>query len=81
MTVRIEIVLTSPEWDSFNNIRPFQGEALSFWRRVAEVRNLDPKSILSLNDKFTALPTGHEHHWCYPLALKCKRKPSATAER
>jgi hypothetical protein len=81
MSERIEVILNSGEWDAFNSLRPFPGEAIAFWRGVAERRKLDPKSLLSLNEKFTGLPLGHGHHWCYPLSLQCKRRPQVSPER
>lgn len=66
--------LTHIELTQFNRLRPIQGEALAFWARVARRRELDPESVISDGLKFTALPVGHGKHWCWPLALQCKKK-------
>lgn len=70
--------LTLSERDRFNALRADQGEAYKFWKAVASARNLDYKSILCDERggfTFTALPTGHDKHWCWPVELKCKRPP------
>ena len=63
------------ELRKFQRLAPFQGEAVAFWSWVARSRNLDPKSIISNGQNFTALPIGHGKHWCFPTPLKCKNKP------
>lgn len=70
--------LTLSERNRFNDLRPEQGEAFKFWKAVASIRQLDHKSIISDERggfTFTALPLGHDKHWCWPVELKCKRPP------
>jgi hypothetical protein len=67
--------LTPHEQRKFARLRPFQGEALAFWSYVARVRGLDPTTVISNGLNFTALPSGHGKHWCYPTKLKCSKKP------
>ena len=52
-------------------------DAWVFWNRVALSRNLDSGTLLAgpTPDKFSGLPSTHDLHWCYPMALKCKRPP------
>lgn len=73
--MRTKHQLTPVELGKFNWLRPIQGEALAFWEQVAKVRNLDPKSIVSNGQNFTALPVGHGKQFCFPVPLKCKKKP------
>lgn len=72
--MRKKFELDQFEKDRFERLRPFQGEALAFWARVAKVRNLDPKSVISDGYTFTALPVGHGRPWCFPIPLACKKK-------
>jgi hypothetical protein len=73
--MRKQFELSAIEKRQFARLRPIQGEALDFWGRVAYVRGLDPATIISEAGKFTALPMGHGHHWCYPSKLKCSKPP------
>lgn len=68
--------LTPAEIGQFNWLKPIPGDALAFWAKVAQVRNLDPKSMLTNGKTFTALPVGHGKHFCWPLSLQCKKKPN-----
>lgn len=54
---------------------PFPGEAWRFWKRVAAARGVDHGSIISRGEYFTALPIGHGKAWCFPIPLKCSKKP------
>lgn len=67
--------LSDIEQRQFRRLRPFQNEAVSFWKKVADMRGVDAASIISQAPIFTALPLGHGKHWCFPHALKCKKKP------
>ena len=77
--MREQYHLTPVELNRFYRIRPFQNEALGFWSWVARSRGLDPKTVISESTgqqvRFTALPIGHGKSWCFPLPLKCKKKP------
>jgi hypothetical protein len=75
---RITILLTSAEMDQFRRIKPEQGKAWDFWRRVADVRDCDYRTLFYRPGAggITALPTGHKKHWCYPEPLECKRSVS-----
>lgn len=56
--------------------------ALDFWKRVARSLNLDYRTIIYDVENaysFSALPRGHNKHWCYPYPLKCSVDP-ATVE-
>ena len=70
---RQTIVLTEPEWDEFNRLRPIPGEAFDFWQKVSLARRLDYKTLLPQHETMSALPLGHTEHWCWPSTLKCKR--------
>ncbi len=75
MMERKDYKLTDHELDNFNRLRPNQGEAVDFWTVVALVRGLDYKSIIGNvvdHRSFTALPLGHDKHWCYPYPKKVK---------
>jgi hypothetical protein len=74
--MRKSFILTEIEYSAFKRLRPIQGEAISFWHRVARRRELDPGSIISNGETFTALPMDHGKQWCFPIVLKCKKKPS-----
>ena len=73
--MRKQFELDRFERNRFQSLNPFQDEAFMFWRRVAQVRNLDPESVISNGNTFTALPIGHGKWWCFPMPLKCKKKP------
>lgn len=73
--MRTKHQLTPIELAKFNRLPPYQGEAIAFWKWIAKTRNLDSRSIVSTGQNFTALPVGHGKHFCYPLSLKCKKKP------
>lgn len=55
--------------------QPFPNVAWGFWRRVASVRGLDPATLISNGSTFTALPLNHGKAWCFPIPLKCTRRP------
>lgn len=74
--MRTKHELTDVEFHKFRNLNPFQGEAISFWKWVAKSRNLDPKSLITNGRDFTGLPVGHKLSWCFPLPIKCRKKPS-----
>lgn len=74
--MRTKHQLTAIELAKFNRLQPFQGEALSFWKWIAKSRNLDPKSLITNGRDFTGLPVGHKLPWCFPLPIKCRKKPS-----
>lgn len=65
------------EQRQFWKLRPVQGEALFFWGKIARNRGLDPTSLITdgRNGKFTGLPLNHDQHWCYPIPLRCSKKP------
>lgn len=69
--------LTDLEKKQFVKLRrePFPGEAWRFWKAVAARRELDPASLITRGDYFTALPLGHNKAWCFPIPLKCVNKP------
>lgn len=54
---------------------PFPGVAWRFWRSVADRRGVDSKSLISRGEYFTALPIGHNKAWCFPIPLKCSKRP------
>lgn len=71
--------LEPEEIEQFNRLRPLQGEAVSFWKRVSIKRGLDYKTTLSNLDEpytFTGMKIGHGKHWCYPSPIKCPKLPS-----
>ena len=74
--MRKQYQLTPFEFKVFQRLAPFPGVAFSFWKRVADARGLDYKTIISNGQSFTALPVGHAKPWCWPIALKCKKKPA-----
>ena len=63
------------EYAQFKRLQPIPGEAVSFWKRMAWIRKLDPETVISSSTKFTALPLGHGKHWCFPVPLLCKYQP------
>lgn len=67
--------LNDIEYKQFRRLKPFQHEAVNFWKKVAHVRGLDPATVISQAPSFTALPLGHNRHWCFPVPLKCKKRP------
>ena len=73
--MRQRFELTHDEMLSFQRLRPFQGAALTFWRRIAAARGLDPKTIMSTAPKFSGLPLGHNLPWCHPIPIKCNKRP------
>jgi hypothetical protein len=75
---------TPDEVDKFNDIvwqqcrGQFKGDAFAFWREAAANRGIDYRTIISKPDRsyeFTALPMGHNRHWCHPMSLKCRNAP------
>lgn len=78
--MRQKFRLSLTEYRQFSRLKPFEGEAFQFWCRVAKSRGLDPASIISNGEYFTGLPKDHGKHWCFPIPLKCQRKPSYTEE-
>ena len=75
--MRKQFTLNDEEDAAFRRLRPFQGAAFSFWRRVALARGLDPTSIISDAPRFSGLPLAHNKNWCYPSPLKCAKAPPA----
>lgn len=67
--------LSDLESKQFYNLRPFPGDAWSFWRRAASVRGLDPETLITKGEVFSGLPVGHGKHWCFPIPLECKGRP------
>lgn len=76
--MRNTYTMTGVEVARFNRLRPFPGEALSFWAKVAVDRGVDSKSMITAGHQgtFTALPVNHGDQWCFPFTLKCTKKPS-----
>lgn len=74
--LRHKIELTDAERQLFRKLPPLPGAAFRFWHTVAGARGLDSETILT-DDRgvSTALPLGHKKHWCWPIPLKCMRKP------
>lgn len=72
--LRRKFTLSDTEQRQFGRLRPMEGEAFRFWEQVAQARGLDPDSILSNCESFTALPLGHNKDWCFPIPLKCVKK-------
>lgn len=73
--MRNTFALTTTERSEFYRLRALPGEAVEFWQKVAVARGLDPYSVISNGNTFTALSKGHGKQWCYPLPLKNKRNP------
>jgi hypothetical protein len=73
--MRQKYELTGQEQKRFRRLKPIEGEAIKFWQMAAYTRGLDYQTIISTGRTFTALPIGHGKHWCYPMTLKCKRRP------
>ena len=73
--LRKEYTLTDPEFKEFWRLTPEPDVAWKFWGRVAHARGLDYRSIVSNGETFTALEKNCGAHFCYPLKLKCKRRP------
>lgn len=77
--IKRETFRLSPEESAlFRSLLPHQEVAWSFWKRVANSRSLDYKSIIGNpfdRESFTALPLKHGKHWCWPHELKCARSP------
>jgi hypothetical protein len=73
--LRKKYMLTGPEFKEFKNLRPEPGLAWAFWGKVANARGLDYCSIVSNGETFTALAKNSGADFCYPLKLKCKRRP------
>jgi hypothetical protein len=68
------------EWRSLPIDNTDEGRAIDawvFWNRVCLARDLDSGSLLAglAPDKFSALPSDHALHWCWPMAFKCTRPP------
>lgn len=59
----------------FKRLRPLQNEAHSFWKGIAKLEGLDPASIISNAPSFSGLPLGHGKPWCFPIPLKCVKRP------
>lgn len=73
--MRKEYTLSNAEMIAFKWLRPFPGEALTFWEKVAAARQLDWKTVISNGEIFSALPLNHGKVWCFPMTIKCKKKP------
>jgi hypothetical protein len=66
------------EIEQFKKLKPYQGEAVTFWKRVAIRRGIDYMTTLGKIDEpytFTGLELGHGKHWCWPQPLKCPKLP------
>ena len=73
---RLNFTLTKSEENDFYRIKPLPGEAYDFWKKVADERDLDYRTIISSNyGTFSGLKRGHNTYWCYPFLLKCKFNP------
>lgn len=72
---RVQIVLTAEEKKEFRRLKTLQGEAFNFWFKVAVARDLDFATIIDDGTSVHALPLNHGKHWCWPISLKCKKKP------
>lgn len=62
----------------FRHLRSHDGAAWTFWRQVAKRLGIDVGTILAVpsGDRtimFSALPTGHGKHWCWPSPLICPK--------
>lgn len=75
VTLRQTFQLTVLEQKRFRRLKPVPGEAVDFWKLAAHERGMDPDTVISNGKGFSALPYGHGKHWCYPIALKCKKRP------
>lgn len=73
--MRTKHQLSDIEFNKFRRLQPYQGEAVSFWKWIAKTRNLDPNSLITNGRDFTGLPVGHGKQWCFPIVLKCRKKP------
>jgi hypothetical protein len=69
--MRVNIALDPDERAEFRTLREWPGVAWSFWRRVCERRGLDYRTLVA----FTALPSGHGKHWCWPSLLELPSAP------
>lgn len=74
-TARQFYSLTKQELYQFRKLRPIEGEAIDFWAKVAISRGLDPQTIISDRKGFSGLPENHGKPWCYPMRLKCRKRP------
>lgn len=72
--MRNKFQLTAIEFRKFRNLNPFPGEAFGFWKKVAKDRGLDYKTFITNGEHFTAMALNHGKHFCWPLALNCKKK-------
>jgi len=62
-------------------LRPQSQVAFDFWRRLCAKLGLDSKTVITYpNYRFSALPLGHDKHWCWPHALGCKTAPEKEEE-
>lgn len=69
---REEIHLTAGEKRELKHLPSLSGIGRTFWQRVCAARNLDPGTVLAYPGRLpTALPVGHDKHWCWPTQLKC----------
>lgn len=77
MVKRVDISLTKHERQEHRRLKDEAGVAIAFWKAVCETRGLDPKTTLldPETHKMTALPKGHNKHWCWPWPLVCKDPP------
>ena len=67
--------LTPAEFGQFRWLEPEPGVAIEFWAKVAKARGLDYTTIVSDGKTFTAMPLGHGKQFCWPLKLKCSKRP------
>jgi hypothetical protein len=73
--MRLQFELSFAEVRERQRLLPNPGVLIEFWAKVANARSVDRKTIISEGIKFSALPLGHDKHWCWPIPLKCKKKP------
>ncbi len=70
--------LSVKEIQEYHYLPPVMGAAWAFWAKVASVRGLDAKSLMHERGAiFTGLPANHDRAWCYPLPIKCAKRPPA----
>jgi|SRR5882672_3563202 len=73
--LRQTYTLSPEEREEFAALWPQDTKAFKFWRTVAVKRGLDYTTIIGSEHSmysFTAMPTGHGKHWCWPEPLEVK---------
>lgn len=74
--MRKTLNLNDGQMEQFRRLRPLQNEAHTFWKAIAKLNELDPVSIISNAPSFSGLPLGHQKQWCFPILLKCVKRPA-----